>query len=403
MNKIAKSFERPQDAPIIGPDVLAGLERPTADAKGLPGRTYYTDEAFTAECANLFAPSWVPVAFTSDVAEVGDIFPVTVAGWELLFVRGEDGVVNGFHNLCRHRGIKLVQDAGNVRTIVCAYHCWGYDLAGRLKSTPNISGVGNNHQPELDRSQLSLAGVRTAVWHDVIFVNIDGSAADLAEHLQPILKRLERYDLSLLRPSQQGRAAMDVRANWKIFIEAGIEDYHLPFIHKQTLVSYAKNYLPEDGGEVYAGFSQAHTVREATERHRNGMAEGHAELPTHPVVQEDDRAEFIALFLFPLGTVVLSPTGLSLGLTLPRGPAFTQTRTRSYYIGEAATDEEHRAVRKSRAEFFTKVIEEDIAVMEGIQAMAPCREALGIETRFSGFWEQSLHGFQRYYARRMAR
>jgi hypothetical protein len=88
-------------------------------------------------------------------------------------------------------------------------------------------------------------------------------------------------------------------------------------------------------------------------------------------------------------------------VTLPQGPAFTQTRTRTYFIGDAATDEDHRAARKSRAEFFTKVIEEDIEVMESVQAMAPLRETLGLQTRFSAYWEQSLHAFQRYYARRM--
>jgi choline monooxygenase len=402
MNETAKSFVSSTGELIVGADVLEGLERPTGEAKGLPGRVYYTDEAFQAERANVFAPSWIPVAFTSDAPNAGDVFPVSVAGWELLFVRGEDGVLRGFHNLCRHRGVKLVREAGNARTIVCSYHCWGYDLTGGLKTTPNISGVGANQQPEMDKSELALVGVRTAIWHDLVFVNIDGTAGELDAHMQPVLERLERYDLSLLRPSQQGRGAMDINANWKIFIEAGIEDYHLPFIHKQTLVSYAKNYRAEDGGEVYAGFSQAHTASEAKKRHRNGLGDNHAQLPNHPVVEADDRAEFIAVFLFPLGNVILSPSGLTLGLTLPRGPAFTQTRTRTYFIGEAATDDDHRAVRKSRAEFFTKVIAEDIEVMESVQSMAPLRETLGLQTRFSGYWEQSLHSFQRYYARRMA-
>jgi choline monooxygenase len=310
VNEIAKSFVSSTDEPIVGADVLDGLERSTGDARGLPGRVYYTDEAFEAERTKVFAPSWIPVAFNSDAPNAGDVFPVTVAGWELLFVRGEDGVLRGFHNVCRHRGVKLVRVAGNARTIICSYHCWGYDLRGGLKSTPNISGVGADQQLEMDKSELGLVNVRTDTWQDLIFVNIDGRAGGLNAHMQPILERLARYDLNLLRASEQGRGGMDIRANWKIFIEAGIEDYHLPFIHRQTLVSYAKNYRAENGGDVYAGFSQAHTVSEATERHRNGLADGHAQLPNHPVVEADDRAEFIALFLFPLGNVILSPSGL---------------------------------------------------------------------------------------------
>lgn len=96
-----------------------------------------------------------------------------------------------------------------------------------------------------------------------------------------------------------------------------------------------------------------------------------------------------------------SPTGLSLGLTIPHGPCKTETRSRSYFVGGAASSEAHRPAREALSEFFRQVVQEDFAVMEGVQKMAPQRQELGMQTRFSGYWEKSLHQFQRYYAERM--
>lgn len=386
---------------VIDRSMVAELSRETGAAVGLPASAYYKPEAFEQERERIFAPSWIPIAFKSDVPNVGDIFPVSVAGWELLVVRGEDDV-KVFHNFCRHRGLELAREAKNVRSIVCGYHCWSYDLDGNLKGTPNIGGIGVHHCEGIDRSELGLVAVRSGSWSELIFVNMDGLAPPLSAHLAPINERLSRYDMSVLKLAREGRGDVAVNANWKIFIEAGIEDYHLPYIHPKTLVTYAKNYTPENGGASYAGFSQAHSIKEAAARHKQNDEGGAPRLPNHAVAIEDDRAEFIALFIFPLGTVIVSPTGMSLGLTLPQAPDRTLTRNRSLFIGSAAQSDEHRVAREEISAFFTKVVAEDIDVMETLQRSAKHRDAIGMRTRFSGHWEKSLHQFQSYYAERMA-
>lgn len=395
MTQDAASFD------MLGGAFAEALARPAGEALGLPAHFYRQPDVFAQERELVFAPSWVPIAFASDVANVGDAHPVRVAGWDLLVVRSTDGI-NVFHNICRHRGMRLVSEPANRNAIVCSYHCWTYDLNGRLKATPNIGGPGVPSQPGMETDDLGLIPVRAGVWLDLVFVNISGSAPPLEEHLAPVASRLARYDLGLLRPSRQGRRDLEIKANWKIYIEAGIEDYHLPFVHKETLGGYAKNYRPEHVGDVYAGFSQAHSLVEATRRHARDRPDGYVDLPPHPVVLKDDRAEFIAMFLLPLGVVTLAPNSVTFGLILPDAPDRTRTRSRSMFVGEAASDEIYAPARKARGDFFAAVVGEDIAVMEAIQEMSETRQALGLPTRFSGYWEKSLHAFQNYYARRMS-
>src|SRR5690242_351861 len=104
------------------------LFAPTGTAVGLPGRAYYDEEFYERERHTVFSKGWVGVGFASDIPEPGDVKPISIAGWEIILVRNKSGEINVFHNLCRHRGMRLVKDAGNIRNIRCFYHCWTYNL-----------------------------------------------------------------------------------------------------------------------------------------------------------------------------------------------------------------------------------------------------------------------------------
>lgn len=400
MNEM-RQFDHAVAADVAG--LIESLEGSAEQALGLPGRLYYDQQAFEDERTNLFASTWVPIAFASDLPANSTVFPVTFAGWELLVVRDGVGAIRAFHNICRHRGVKLVRQAGPMRTIVCGYHCWGYGLDGALRATPHIGGIGKGAQ-DMDKESLALLPITAGVWRDLVFVNIDGSAPPLEEHMRPLDARLARYDFDVLELSDgTGRGDMEVAANWKIFIEAGIEDYHLPYIHPKTLPSYSKDYRPERGGDLYGGFSHRRTLDDARARHRSNLDTEQQELPLHPVMVVEQWAEFLAVFIFPLGTVIVSPQGVDFALTLPQTPTRTITRSRNYFVGDAAHDEAHRVAREARSAFFRQVIGEDFEVMESVQAMAPQRESIAMRTRFSAFWEQALCDFQLHCARRLER
>ncbi|TGR17945.1 hypothetical protein EN792_033760 [Mesorhizobium sp. M00.F.Ca.ET.149.01.1.1] len=104
--------------------------------QGLQGRAYYDPSFYEAERKHVFAAGWVGVGFASDIPNPGDVVPISVAGYELILVRLKDGSIKCYHNICRHRSMKLVKDKGNVRTIRCSYYCWTCGLGWPRPPSP---------------------------------------------------------------------------------------------------------------------------------------------------------------------------------------------------------------------------------------------------------------------------
>ncbi len=223
----------------------------TADIRhGLPAFAYNSEEFHALENECLFSRSWVFAGFAHEIPERGDVLPVDVAGRPVLLVRGEDGERNGtgkitaFHNVCRHRCLKLVEQPGNVgRLIRCPYHSWSYDLSGALRAAPFFGGVDNQTPAGFDMEQNGLVAIRCAVWHDWIFVNLDSGASPFEEFIQPAVARLAHLDLALLKPV----AMLDfgvVNTNWKFLLENFIEPYHVQFVHSATTDQPLADHAP---------------------------------------------------------------------------------------------------------------------------------------------------------------
>jgi Rieske 2Fe-2S family protein len=104
----------------------------------LLGREYCSDEVFDLERRRIFQDGWFCVGRAEEAPENGSFFVTDIAGESVLIVRGEDGLLRGFLNVCRHRGSRLCDGAGRMRVIRCPYHAWSYRLDGRLRSTPNV-------------------------------------------------------------------------------------------------------------------------------------------------------------------------------------------------------------------------------------------------------------------------
>ena len=144
---------------------------------GLSNRHYIDPEWFETEKDRVFFDNWAAIGFAKDVPGNGDAMPVSFLGQPLVIVRGRDGKVRVFQNICRHRGMILVRQPGHIRgAIRCPYHSWSYDLDGTLKATPHVGGPGHNTHEAIDRETLGLIEVRSHIWRDVVFVNISGDA-----------------------------------------------------------------------------------------------------------------------------------------------------------------------------------------------------------------------------------
>src|SRR4051794_9426821 len=164
---------------LLGAERIARLDDELGRARGLPGQAYINPAVWELERRTIFRQQWFAAGFASDIPDIGDFMPVTTAGWELLFVRGKDGRVRGFHNVCRHRGTKLVLKPGNGPVIRCGWHCWTYELDGALKGTPIIGGQRINSADGIDTAELGLVPVQTEEWLDILFVRIDAEGPAL--------------------------------------------------------------------------------------------------------------------------------------------------------------------------------------------------------------------------------
>ena len=200
----------------------------------LPPWAYTGQAFFERECASLFVKEWVFVGFAHELKTTGDAIPVTVANTPILLVRNKAGEINVFHNVCRHRCVKLVDEPGNLgRVIRCPYHAWVYGLDGKLRTAPHFGGPNLQFPEGFARDDFALCPVRSAVWQDWIFVNLSGNAPDFEAYAKPIKEQLFGLDLAEITPIGSidfGEGA----CNWKFLMENFIEPYHVQFVHNKT-------------------------------------------------------------------------------------------------------------------------------------------------------------------------
>ena len=222
----------PQLAELLGKDLNERLAPSTGLARGLPRAAYLSPEVLELEQARWLWRSWLLVGLSHEIPNPGDLSPVP--NLRIFLVRGEDGRIRAFHNVCRHRGHELVtQPKQGCRHIICPYHGWRYGLEGDLRSISSFAGKEGGMPPGFDLANHGLKSVRCETWHDWVFVNISGTGPPLADHLKPLAQRLTDVDLACLRHFHSLEHG-EVKANWKLVMENSLEPYHTPFVHDRT-------------------------------------------------------------------------------------------------------------------------------------------------------------------------
>ena len=201
---------------------------------GLPPHAYLSQEMWETECKTVLAKNWVCVGFAHELKNGGDVVPVTLAEQPLLLVKNRDGEIKGFHNVCRHRCMTLVEEPGNIGKLIrCPYHAWAYDLDGNLRASPHFGGTDKQDAEGFDRKNKNLVPVRTHVWHDWIFVNLNGDAQDFDDYAATLINRLDGIDFDKV----ESIGVLDfgeIATNWKLIMENFIEPYHVQFVHSTT-------------------------------------------------------------------------------------------------------------------------------------------------------------------------
>jgi phenylpropionate dioxygenase-like ring-hydroxylating dioxygenase large terminal subunit len=193
----------------------------------------YTDPArLTAEMATLFRGRPMLVALSGDLPATGDYLATEAAGVPLLLVRGEDGQVRAFLNICRHRGGRVATGRGRPgRAFKCPYHSWAYDLNGELLGQP----LARDAFEGVDRAKSGLIAVAAAERFGLIFVRIGSDEPiDVAAVLGPELSRdLSDFGFEDHHFFAEREDAFD--ANWKLLHDTFLEAYHVFALHKDTL------------------------------------------------------------------------------------------------------------------------------------------------------------------------
>ncbi|MEM8556054.1 MAG: Rieske 2Fe-2S domain-containing protein, partial [Pseudomonadota bacterium] len=224
-------------------------------ASGLPNPHYIDPHVFEEEKHALLFSQWAGLAVAADIPEAGDAKPMEFLGQPLLLIRDKDGQVRVFNNVCRHRGMVLVDTPRKIAgAIRCPYHSWCYSTKGDLVSTPHVGGPGQNTHPAINRADLGLLEVRSHIWRDVVWVNIDGTAPPFETAMANVMDRWRDFDQPLYHGGADSRFELTVKTNWKLAVENYCESYHLPWVHP-GLNSYSRledHYNIEEPG-LYSG------------------------------------------------------------------------------------------------------------------------------------------------------
>jgi Rieske 2Fe-2S family protein len=215
--------------------------------------TAYTDASwFAAEMERVFARMWLAAGRAAELDRPGAFIRRDVAGASVLIVRGTDGGVRAFHNVCRHRGTRLCTAAAGIfrGSIQCPYHAWTYGLDGRLLAATQMDDVEG-----FDAAEFPLRAVACDVWDGHVFINLAASPApprSLAAQLADLPARFAPWQMQDLRLAH--RIEYDIATNWKLVVQNYNECLHCPIIH--PLLNRMHHYLAAENvptTESYCG------------------------------------------------------------------------------------------------------------------------------------------------------
>jgi choline monooxygenase len=215
---------------------------PLAEASTIPASWYVDARLAELETKAVFGRTWQMVGRLEQVERTGQFVTAIVAGEPIVVVRGNDGILRGFFNVCRHHAAAVVTEAcGQASILHCPYHGWNYALDGSLKGTPEFDGVKN-----FDRQQNGLIPVRVDTWEKFVFVNLDPEALPLRHFLGGLVKRAAPLGVSKLHYFDS--RVYEINCNWKVFVDNYLDGgYHVPHLHKglNSVLDY-KEYIIEN-------------------------------------------------------------------------------------------------------------------------------------------------------------
>lgn len=373
---------------------LKAVLRPVDEAHGIPNRCYTDTDAFQEERDRVFSPSWAAITFAHEVTETGMAYPITFMGLPLLVVRSSQSEIKVYQNVCRHRGMILVEKPTKVGNVInCPYHGWCYGLDGRLRGTPHVGGPGENSHPVITRPDLGLIPVRHHVFMGVVYVNIDGTAPDFNIAHCALLSRWRDFvDRDIHYSGPDSSFTLDLETNWKLAVENYCESYHLPWIHP-SLNEYSRLEDHYNIIEDMAHSGQG-TLVYSPRLSDDGMAFANFDgLPG----KWDKSAEYIALY--PNALLGVHRDHVYTIIIEPFGPGRCREHISLFYAKEESCGDDFAEMRARNTAQWKMIFEEDIIVVEGMQKGRSAPDFDG--GRFSPPMDCATHAFHAWVADRL--
>jgi len=369
------------------------IDSEIARAWTLPSHLYTEPAAFAAEKERIFARSWQVVGHRDQVANPGDYFTTELVGEPLLIVRGTEGRLRGFYNVCRHRAGPPAEGCGSRKVFRCGYHGWAYGLDGSLISATEIEGV-EGFRPE----DFALVPVEVEEWFNLIFVNLgvknlgvenlsvenlsvaspDNDARPLRESLGELPRQAEKFHFAGTKLFE--RRTYEMKCNWKTYVDNYLEGYHLPSVHPglNRELDFSA-YVVEPHAEYVRQFSPIRRAQAGDTAPRR-YSDAHENLTTD------------YFWIFPNWMLNCYPDNVSLNIVLPLGPE-RSLAVFEWYLPE----KDHSSpAAKASVEFSDQIQVEDIAICERVQKNLRSRSYS--RGRFSVTQEKGVHAFHRMYA-----
>jgi phenylpropionate dioxygenase-like ring-hydroxylating dioxygenase large terminal subunit len=362
---------------------LQSVERATM----LPPAAFVDDSVLAWEIDNIFS-GWVCLGHVDAVAEQGAYLMRQIGETGVFAMRGEDGQIRAFLNVCRHRGSVLVTETeGRVRRrIQCPYHAWSYDLQGNLAAATHMNDV-----EDFDRSCYGLLEVRSAVVGGLLLIDLSGQAPDPAEHVGELAKFLDRYRTGELRRARG--VVYEVEANWKGIAENYNECLHCPGVHPElNALSDYRSGESQYGEGHWCGGSM--TLNEDVET----MATGDGHITGRPPIAgltETDINSVYYFALFPNALISLHPDYVMLHTLWPRETGLTEVTCEWFFEAETMAHDDFDP--SDAADFWDTVNRQDWHVCELTQRGVRTRGYTA--GRYSGD-ENDVHAFDTMVAER---
>lgn len=273
-------------------ELRANVSVPFERAFAMPKSVYTSPEFAKAEVEHIFAKDWLSAGRADALKNPGDYLTMTIAGEPIVILRDREGTLRGMSNVCRHRMSTILDGRGNVRSIVCPYHAWTYNLDGTLRGAPAMAA-----NESFCKENIALPPVRVENWLGWIMVTLNPDAPPLQQALAGVEKLVGYLDMASY--GETFRETFRWNTNWKVLAENFMESYHLPVCHAGTIggsVDLLKMTCPEGS----PAFNYHYILKNDTVP----LSLAH---PSNTTLQGDERRITWLLAIYPALLITLTP------------------------------------------------------------------------------------------------